>query len=86
MHKLTTVLDPETLREKKDEDAQARIGRTFDLDRSFLQEGRRAFLFCVYPDFNGSLDTSRVETIISGDDHVTIITRNSIYFLEEVEE
>lgn len=84
--KIVEVLHPETLREKRDEESQDRMGRTIDLDKSFICEGRSAFLHCVYPDFRESLVTSRVSDLIELKYHIAIVTKNSIYILEEVAE
>lgn len=82
--KLVRVLDVNSYLEKQDADAKRRAGRTFDLDKSFIVSGREAFLFCVYPDFVDSLFTSRVSLIIKSKTMIKLVTRNSIYLLEEV--
>jgi len=82
--KLVGVYEPDTYLEKEDPDAQRRIGRTFDLDKSFIKAGRGAFLYCIYPDFGDSLCTSRVLMLLKRRTRLIIITKNSIYVLEEV--
>lgn len=60
-----------------------RIGRIIKLDETQIHYGEPLLMECVYPGFHKSLITSPVSITMRFDKILFIVTRNSIYMLEE---
>lgn len=64
------------------EDISKRIGRIFDLNKSFIKIGYSACLYCIHPGPEKSLCTSVVTDVLMTEDKAIIWTYNSIYVLD----
>ena len=82
LYKITMITDRDG-NAKEGKTVTDRIGRIIKLDETQIHYGEPLLMECVYPGFHKSLITSPVSITMRFDKILFIVTRNSIYMLEE---